>query len=31
MSHKWNYRPITHEQEERSKALAQELEVDLII
>ncbi|KAA6343392.1 Single-stranded-DNA-specific exonuclease RecJ [termite gut metagenome] len=31
MSHKWNYRPITHEQEEKSRALAQELEVDLII
>ncbi|KAA6324754.1 Single-stranded-DNA-specific exonuclease RecJ [termite gut metagenome] len=31
MSHKWNYRPINHEQEEQSRALAKELDVDPII
>ncbi|KAA6308017.1 Single-stranded-DNA-specific exonuclease RecJ, partial [termite gut metagenome] len=31
MSYKWNYRPITHEQEERSRVLAQELEIDPIV
>jgi single-stranded-DNA-specific exonuclease len=31
MNHKWNYRPINHEQEAQSKALTQELNVDPII
>ncbi|KAA6310986.1 Single-stranded-DNA-specific exonuclease RecJ, partial [termite gut metagenome] len=31
MSYKWNYRPITHEQEEISRILTQELEISPII
>lgn len=31
MTHKWNYQPITHEQAERSRALAQELGISPIL
>lgn len=31
MNHKWNYQPITHEQEEKSRELAQELGINPVL